>query len=77
LQGVNAVLFDLDGTLVDSSKAIINAVEKVLELKGLTCDRAKVARMMEYLSKIFLVFSSQTFHRRRYGNLSMNIGNTT
>lgn len=46
LQGVNAVLFDLDGTLVDSSKAIINAVEKVLELKGLTCDRAKVARMI-------------------------------
>jgi pyrophosphatase PpaX len=46
LQGVIAVLFDLDGTLVDSSGAITNAVEKVLESKGLTCDRAKVAKMI-------------------------------
>jgi len=46
LQGVKAVLFDLDGTLVESSEAIINAVEKALEFKGLTCDRAKVARMI-------------------------------
>jgi pyrophosphatase PpaX len=46
LQSVKAVLFDLDGTLVDSSEAIVNVVEKVLELKGLTCSRAKVARMI-------------------------------
>ena len=46
LQNVKAVLFDLDGTLVDSSEAIIKAVEKVLESKGLTCNRAKVARMI-------------------------------
>jgi 2-phosphoglycolate phosphatase len=43
LQGVKAVLFDLDGTLVDSSEAIINAVEKALESKEITCKRAEVA----------------------------------
>jgi HAD superfamily hydrolase (TIGR01509 family) len=31
---------------VDSSEAIVNAVEKVLELEGLKCDRAKVAGMI-------------------------------
>jgi len=46
LQNVKAVLFDLDGTLVDSSEAIIKAVEKVLESRGLTCNRDKVARMI-------------------------------
>lgn len=46
MQNVKAVLFDLDGTLVDSSQAIIDAVEKVLESKRLTCNRAKVARMI-------------------------------
>jgi len=46
LKGVKAVLFDLDGTLVDSSKAITSAVEKVLESRGLRCNRAKVARMI-------------------------------
>jgi 2-phosphoglycolate phosphatase len=46
LEGVKAVLFDLDGTLVDSSEAIINAVESALESKGLKCDRATVAGMI-------------------------------
>jgi phosphoglycolate phosphatase-like HAD superfamily hydrolase len=46
LQNVEAVLFDLDGTLVDSSEAIVKAVEKALESKGLTCNRIKVARMI-------------------------------
>lgn len=46
MQGVKILLFDLDGTLVDSSEAIVNAVEKVLELEGLKCDRAKVAGMI-------------------------------
>ncbi len=56
LRGVKAVLFDLDGTLVDSSEAIINAVEKVLESRGLTCNRADVSRMMGLpLENIFSV----------------------
>jgi len=46
LQGVKAVLFDLDGTLVDSSEAIINAVERILKSRGVTCNRADVARMI-------------------------------
>jgi phosphoglycolate phosphatase len=54
LKGVKAVLFDLDGTLVDSSEAITNAVEKVLESKGLTCKRAEVTRMIDLpLENIF------------------------
>jgi pyrophosphatase PpaX len=46
LQRVKAVFFDLDGTLVDSSGAIIDAVEKVLESRGLKCYRADVAGMI-------------------------------
>ena len=46
LQNVKAVLFDLDGTLVESSEAIIDTVEKVLESKGLKCNRADVAGMI-------------------------------
>ena len=46
LEGVKAVLFDLDGTPVDSSEAIVNAIERVLESRGLICNRADVARMI-------------------------------
>jgi len=46
LEGVEAVVFDLDGTLVDSSEAIISTIERVLATKWLTCNRADVARMM-------------------------------
>jgi len=46
LQGIKAVLFDLDGTLVDSLEAIVNAVEKALESRGLKCDSAKVVKMI-------------------------------
>lgn len=31
LKCIKAILFDLDGTLVDSSEAIIKAIEKVLK----------------------------------------------
>ena len=86
LQNVKAVLFDLDGTLVDSSKAIIRAVEKVLELKGLTCDRAKVARMIGLpLENIFEVLAPnlseqeiwQLAHEYRRHYVAHHLENTT
>jgi 2-phosphoglycolate phosphatase len=46
LQRIKAVFFDLDGTLVDSSEAIIDTVEKVLEPRRLKCNRADVAGMI-------------------------------
>jgi pyrophosphatase PpaX len=46
LQRIKAVFFDLDGTLVDSSGAIVDAVEKALKSKGLKCNRADVAGMI-------------------------------
>jgi pyrophosphatase PpaX len=46
LQGIKSVLFDLDGTLVDSLEAIVNAVEKVLESRGLVYDSAKIVKMI-------------------------------
>lgn len=45
-QGVKAILFDLDGTLVDSSQAIVRAVEETLRSRGLKCDSAKVTKMI-------------------------------
>jgi len=86
LQGVKAVLFDLDGTLVDSSEAIVNAVEKVLELKGLTCNRAKVARMIGVpLENIFGVLAPnlseeetwQLVHEYRKYYMKHHLENTT
>jgi pyrophosphatase PpaX len=86
LQGVKAVLFDLDGTLVDSSGAIVNAVEKVLELKGLTCSRAKVARMIGVpLENIFGVLAPnlseqkiwQLVHEYRKYYMAHHLENTT
>jgi len=86
LQNVKAVLFDLDGTLVDSSEAIIKAVEKALELKGLTCDRAKVARMIGLpLENIFGVLAPnlpeeeiwQLVHEYRKYYMAHHLENTT
>ena len=59
LQDAKAVLFDLDGTLLDSSRAITDAVENVLKSRGLECDRAKVAEMTgNPLENIFAVLAS-------------------
>jgi pyrophosphatase PpaX len=46
LQGVKAILFDLDGTLVDSSQAIVRAVEEALESRGLKCDSVQVVKII-------------------------------
>jgi 2-phosphoglycolate phosphatase len=86
LQNVKAVLFDLDGTLVDSSEAIIKAVEKVLESKGLICNRAKVARMIGLpLENIFGVLAPnlseqeiwQLVHEYRKYYMAHHLENTT
>jgi pyrophosphatase PpaX len=58
LREAKAVLFDLDGTLLDSSRAIIDAVENVLKARGFTCDRVNVAGMIsEPLENIFAVLA--------------------
>lgn len=58
LQNVKALLFDLDGTLVDSSEAITNAIEKVLVSKGWACDKARVTGMIGLpLEDIFRVLT--------------------
>ena len=43
----NNVIFDLDGTLFDTSKGVIKSVEKVIELKGL--------RKLNYIEKNSLI----------------------
>jgi pyrophosphatase PpaX len=56
LRDVKAVLFDLDGTLLDSSRAITDAVENVLKARGLRCNRNDVAGMIGApLENIFAV----------------------
>ncbi len=86
LKGVKAVLFDLDGTLVDSSEAIVNAVQRVLNSRGLTCDRAKVASMIGLpLEDIFNVFASnvsreemwQLVHEYREYYMAHHLKNTS
>jgi len=86
LQNIKAVLFDLDGTLVDSSEAIIKAVEKILESKGLACNRAKVARMIGLpLENIFGVLAPnlseqeiwQLVHEYRKYYMKHHLENTT
>jgi pyrophosphatase PpaX len=86
LQNVKAVLFDLDGTLVDSSGAIIKAVEKALESKGLTCNRAKVARIIGLpLENIFGILAPnlpeeeiwQLVHEYRKYYMKHHLENTT
>ena len=56
LRDAKAVLFDLDGTLLDSSRAITDAVNNVLRSRGLECNRADVAGMIGApLESIFAV----------------------
>ena len=58
LRDAKAVLFDLDGTLLDSSRAITDAVENVLKSRGLGCNRADVAEMIGMpLENIFAVLA--------------------
>lgn len=57
-RGAKAVLFDLDGTLLDSSRAITDAIKNVLEARGISCDLVKVAEMIsEPLENIFAVLA--------------------
>jgi pyrophosphatase PpaX len=58
LQNVEALLFDVDGTLVDSSEAIIGAIEKVLASKGWVCEKDRIIGMIGMpLEEIFRVFT--------------------
>lgn len=41
-----AVLFDLDLTLIDSSKAIINSIKHVLDLKGYSIQKEEIAKLV-------------------------------
>ena len=43
---IRAFLFDLDGTLVDSSKAIVNAVKAVLDPRGHFYDGENIAKII-------------------------------
>lgn len=43
---VRAFLFDLDGTLVNSSKAIIDAITTVLDFRDYSYDSEKIAKMI-------------------------------
>lgn len=43
---IEAFLFDLDGTLIDSSKAIFNAIKEVLDSKGQFCASKKIIKMI-------------------------------
>ena len=43
---IEAFLFDLDGTLIDSSKAIINAIKEVLDSKGHFYASKKIIKMI-------------------------------
>jgi len=86
LQGIKAVLFDLDGTLVDSLEAIVNAVEKASESRGLKCDSAKVVKMIGLpLENIFGVLApdlseqeiQQLVHEYRKYYMAHHLENTT
>jgi len=45
-QSIEAFLFDLDGTLVDSSRAIFDAVKRVLDSKGHVYENEKTIKMI-------------------------------
>lgn len=58
LQNVEALLFDVDGTLVDSSEAIIDTIEKVLASKGRAYEKDRIIGMIGLpLEDIFRVFT--------------------
>jgi HAD superfamily hydrolase (TIGR01509 family) len=64
LQNIDALLFDLDGTLVDSSEAIIGTIEKVLASKGWVCERDRIIGMIGMpLEEIFRVFTPDLSHK--------------
>jgi magnesium-dependent phosphatase-1 len=45
-EGLKAVLFDLDLTLIDSSKAIVNSVKHVLDLNGYSVQKEEIAKLV-------------------------------
>ncbi|UCE15397.1 MAG: magnesium-dependent phosphatase-1 [Candidatus Bathyarchaeota archaeon] len=45
-EGFKAVLFDLDLTLIDSSKAIVNSIEHVLDLQGYSIQKEEIAKLV-------------------------------
>jgi len=44
--GFKAVLFDLDLTLIDSSKAIVNSIKHVLDLQGYSIQKEEIAKLV-------------------------------
>lgn len=74
LQSVKAVLFDLDGTLVDS-QSIVRAFKEALESGGLRCDSANVTKMIGL--PLEDLFSNLEPHLSKSGvwKLFANIGN--
>jgi len=68
---IKAFLFDLDGTLVDSSEAIIETVKKVLDSKGHSYDEQKILWMIGMpLEEMFrtLVPNLSDYKVNRYTN---------
>ncbi len=49
-EGFKAVLFDLDLTLIDSSKAIVNSIKHVLDLKGYSIQKEEIAKLVGKVS---------------------------
>jgi len=45
-EGFKAVLFDLDLTLIDSSKAIVNSIKHVLDLQGYSFQKEEIAKLV-------------------------------
>lgn len=45
-KGVKAVLFDLDLTLIDSSKAIVNSIKHVLDLQGYSIQKEEITNLV-------------------------------
>jgi magnesium-dependent phosphatase-1 len=45
-EGFKAVLFDLDLTLIDSLKAIVNSIKYVLDLQGYSTQKGEIAKLV-------------------------------